>query len=176
MRKVLTGLFILCAGILSGQINSSIQTTVHDTISDTYGFINYKGELVIPFGKYTYVYTDTLDKFAFVRDTNWKLLAIKSDDTVLFEVFEFDNGPDYPSEGLFRIISNGKIGFADEQTFEIVIQPQFECARAFKNGRAEVSYSCTRSFRNEYEYWESEAWIFIDKHENKIDIDDIGSE
>ena len=40
--------------------------------------------------------------------------ALDKTGSVLFTIFPFDNGPDYPSEGLFRIIEDGRIGFANE--------------------------------------------------------------
>lgn len=47
----------------------------------------------------------------------------------------FDNGSDYLSKGLYRIILNSKIGYANEQG-KIVITPSFE------NRKAKVSYPC----------------------------------
>ena len=82
---------------------------------------------------------------------------------MLYEVLPFDNGPDYVGEGVFRIIENNKIGFADARTGKIVIPPQFDCAFPFENGTAKVSTDCTSQMNGEHEIWESEKWFYIDK-------------
>ena len=38
-----------------------------------------------------------------------KIIGIDQNATKLFEVFKYDNGPDYLESGLFRIVRNGKI-------------------------------------------------------------------
>ena len=62
------------------------------------------------------------------------------------KVFRFDNGPDYTSDGLFRILVENKIGYADSATGKIVINPQFECAWPFEHGVAKVSVDCECKF------------------------------
>ena len=59
--------------------------------------------------------------------------AIDSNGNFLFEVFPYDNGPDYPSDGLIRILEKGQVGYAN-LAGEIVIDPRFECAYPFENG------------------------------------------
>jgi predicted alpha/beta superfamily hydrolase len=83
--------------------------------------------------------------------------------TVLYDVFIYDNGPDYPAEGLIRVVKNGKIGYADAKTYAIVIAPQFDCAFPFENGKAKVSHQCRTIKDGEYSVWESDAWKYVDK-------------
>lgn len=52
-------------------------------------------------------------------------------------IFFFDNGPDYYSEGLRRIVKDNKIGFINRKNI-IVISPRFDFAFPFKNGYALV--------------------------------------
>jgi len=66
------------------------------------------------------------------------------------KLFIIDNVPDALSEGLFRIIRNNQIGYADAVTGEIVIKPRFACAFPLENGTAKVSDSC--EFRAVGEY------------------------
>jgi predicted alpha/beta superfamily hydrolase len=82
---------------------------------------------------------------------------------VLFDIFLYDNGPDYPSEGLFRIVKDGKIGYADEKTNAIAIAPQFDCAYPFENGKAKVSNNCKTVKNGEYSIWTSDTWQYLDK-------------
>ena len=92
-----------------------------------------------------------------------KWVVVDEQKTVLYDVFLYDNGPDAPSEGLYRIVKDGKIGYADASTNAIVIEPQYDCAYPFENGKAKVSTNCKTVKDGEYDVWESDAWQFIDK-------------
>lgn len=60
----------------------------------------------------------------------------------LFHPFWFDNGPDYFSEGLMRIVGeNNKVGFADTEG-NIVIAPQYDFATPFHYGYADFCNDC----------------------------------
>lgn len=95
--------------------------------------------------------------------TNGKWVIRDSKKKVLYDIFPYDNGPDYPSEGLFRILKDGKIGYADEQTYAIIIIPQFDCAYPFENGKAKVSNNCKTVKDGEYSIWMSDNWQYVDK-------------
>ena len=71
--------------------------------SDSCGYVNIKGEVIIPFGKYPVCFTDTLKNFAVVYAKGKGFIGIDRNENILFNVYEIDNGPDYPSEGAFRI-------------------------------------------------------------------------
>lgn len=94
---------------------------------------------------------------------NGKWAILDSKKTVLYDVFIYDNGPEYPSEGLIRVLKNGKIGYADATTYVIVIEPQFDCAYPFENGKARVSNQCQTLKDGEHSVWESTAWQYVDK-------------
>jgi len=92
-----------------------------------------------------------------------KWVIVDSQKTALYDVFIYDNGPDYPAEGLIRVVKNGKIGYADAKTYVLVIEPQFDCAFPFENGKAKVSNQCKTVKDGEYSVWESDAWQYVDK-------------
>jgi hypothetical protein len=92
-----------------------------------------------------------------------KWVIMDEKETPLYDVFIYDNGPDYPVEGLIRVVKNGKIGYADATTYAIVIPPQYDCAFPFENGKAKVSNNCKTVKDGEYSIWESDAWQFVDK-------------
>ncbi len=96
---------------------------VFDPEKEEYGYINTAGDTIIPFGKYNLCFTDTLKTYAIVTSPEKGLIGIDRNENIKYQVFNFDNGPDYPSEGLFRIIQNNKIGYADILTGEIIITP-----------------------------------------------------
>lgn len=157
--------------ILISLLSSCTHTRLHedyllsftDESTDQYGYRDTKGATVIPLGKYTVCFTDTFRTYAIVLKPNSGFIAIDRQENVLYQVFLFDNGPDYVEEGLFRIIENNKIGFADAQTGKVVITPQFDCAFPFVNGTAQVSNDCSSRMNGEHRIWESEKWFYIDK-------------
>lgn len=135
---------------------------VVDSTKDEYAYLNVSGDTVIPFGKYRTCYTRRFDKLAIVSLKDKGLVGIDRSENILFNVFVFDNGPDYPSDGLFRIIKDGKIGYADLNG-NIVIEPKFDCAYPFKHGKAKVSTNCKTKTIGEHHYWTSKSWYIINK-------------
>lgn len=82
----------------------------------------------------------------------------------LYDVYWFDNGPDYAKDGLFRFKKNGLIGYADADTFEIVLPAQYQAAHPFKDGQAEVSYKADiEQDDNENSVWIHTDYVTIDK-------------
>ena len=131
------------------------------------GYVNSQGDTVIALGEYLYCYSDTLKNFAVVMKNSGDIVAIDKNDNELFKVFKYDNGPDYIADGLFRIIENGKIGYADT-VGNIAIKAQFSCAYPFKNGRAKVAIDCRTIADDEHSRWQSDHWFYIDKQGRKI--------
>ncbi len=85
-----------------------------------------------------------------------------------YDAYLFDNGPDYVSEGLFRIVGpNGRIGYADT-TGRIVIRPRYEAAYPFQEGRATVARHARKVWEGEHFYWESDRWKEIDPKGRRI--------
>ncbi len=134
--------------------------------NNNYGYINTKGDTIIPSGKYLMCFTDTIQEIGFVLSKENGFICIDNKDKFLFQVFNYDNGPDYPSEGLFRIVKEGKIGYANLHG-KVVIEPQFKCAWPFENGFANVSYNCNIVKDGELDLWKGGDWFYIDKNGNK---------
>ena len=153
--------------VMNNQNEYLIKIVNDDDATEKVGYINEKGDTIIPFGKYAYLFTDTITDLGIVINSDGVCIGIDKNDTELFEVYWFDNGPDYLEDGLFRIKKDGKIGYANERG-EIVIKPQFECANSFKNGKAKVSKSCNLIPDGENTITESNNWFFIDKTGNTI--------
>lgn len=79
----------------------------------------------------------------------------------------FENGPDYFAEGLARNIVNKKIGFVNKE-LNTVIEPKFDAAFPFKNGRAKVGINCKKVKMGEHSKWECKEWFWIDKNGNRL--------
>ncbi len=135
---------------------------------DSYKYVDNTGKTIIEADKYSMCYTDTFRTYAIVFDNENGFIAIDRDENILYNIFVFDNGPDYPSEGLFRIVKDKKVGFADVNTGKIVIQPKFAGAYPFENGKAEVTNQCDTVPDIEHITWQSDNWYFIDKTGEEI--------
>lgn len=132
------------------------------------GYINSKGDVIIPIGQFYSCYSDTITDFGIVLDKNSVYKAIDNTGQYLYDVKQYDNGPDAISEGLFRIIINGKTGYANEQG-EVIIEPKYACTTPFENGQAKVSNKCDFVDDGEYKIMKSENWFYINKKGEKID-------
>lgn len=131
-------------------------------------FVNENKDTIIPFGKYEVSFSEDITQIGFVADSKGKILCINVEGKELFEVYNFDNGPDYVEEGLFRIVKDGKIGYANEDG-EVVIEPQYQCAYPFEKGKAKVALNCNETIEFEMKKWESDTWFYIDKSGKKIE-------
>lgn len=133
-----------------------------------FAYVNKKGDTIIPSGKYIVTCADTIKTYAILAKDSLPFIGIDRNENILYKVFYFDNGPDELKEGLFRVIRNGKIGFANKLG-EIVIPCQFDCAYYFENGKAKVSNDCNEIKDFEHTRWESDSWYFIDKTGRRIE-------
>lgn len=132
------------------------------------GYLNAAGDTIVPFGKYDYCFTDTIQRLGMVMEKETgKILGINQQGKELYEVFKYDNGPDYPESGLFRIVKNGKIGYANAEG-QIVIEPKFPCAYPFEGEFAKVSDDCVTIQEGEYSAWDSENWYQINKAGKRV--------
>lgn len=91
-----------------------------------------------------------------------------------YKPFLYDNGDDYVSDGLYRIVDkDGKIGYANEN-HRVIISPRFAFGFPFENGRAKVTDSGhlaeVPGSNGEYHYWSSNNWYYIDKTGKKLEL------
>lgn len=169
--------FLLIVPVISfAQDKHEMLYRYYDSINDQCGYQNAAGEMIIPVGKYFVCFSDSMDQYAIVGYVGKGFVAIDRSDKVLYEVYPFDNGPDYPSEGTFRIVSGDKIGYADEKTGKVIVEPQYTCAEPFQNGRANVSNACTKHFDGEHHSWEMHSISTIDKTGALINLEEKLSE
>jgi hypothetical protein len=167
MKKLTFGMLIMFLISACSSKDDSYLVKFHeaefDEIEAPFGYLNSTGDTIIPIGKYDYCYTDTIRNLGMVieRETG-KILGIDQNATELFEVFNYDNGPDYVESGLFRIIKNGKIGYANPQG-EIIIEPSFECAYPFEGDFARVADTCETVKDGEHSTSKSDNWYQITK-------------
>ncbi|NOQ72335.1 MAG: hypothetical protein GQ574_10065 [Crocinitomix sp.] len=132
------------------------------------GYVDYLDDTVIPIGAYQVVRTDTFKNFAIVMNQEYDWIGIDKAENELFEIFVFEQGPDYVKDGLFRIVADDKIGYANELG-EIVIPPIYSCAWPFENGVAEVAFNCIQVQSDpEHWSWNSDEWFYIDKSGKRL--------
>ncbi len=80
----------------------------------------------------------------------------------VFQMFLFDNGPDYFKDGLARFVEKGKMGFFDERGRK-VIPASFDFAFPFSGGTAEVCNGCKPQAMGEHFMMEGGVWMILDK-------------
>lgn len=158
--KFILPLFLLVGIACSAQTNSYL-LRVYDDKKDEAGYINAKGDSVIPTGKYIQCYTDTFKTYAIVGKAPLGIYAINRSEESLYRVFMFDNWPDEPANGLFRIEKDGLVGYADVKTGQVVILPKYQCAYPFENGKAQVSLKCTKTFDGDHTAISGGNWFYI---------------
>ncbi|GHT13517.1 hypothetical protein FACS189426_18540 [Bacteroidia bacterium] len=136
------------------------------------GYVDSLGEIKIPF-EYSMAFTNTFaDSIAFVvvmKNSKGVIKAIDRNNKKLFTVFNYDNGPDYPEEGLFRIKDDntGYIGFADMKG-KIVIPSQFFFVNPFSNGFAAFNTGGKIEIEGEHTIVTGGKWGYIDKEGKEI--------
>ncbi|WP_374163208.1 WG repeat-containing protein [Arcticibacter sp. MXS-1] len=153
--------FVALSDCRSGDVPSPL-VLKRDTTTSMYAYFDEKGNKVL--GDYYAAYTDTITEYGIVADPGFVL--IDKTGKHIYNIYPLDNGPDYTSEGTYRIIENGKIGYVDSLTSEVLIQPKFDCAYPFENGKAKVSVNCrtVKAFPgDEHSTWESKEWFYVDK-------------
>ncbi|MDQ3110866.1 MAG: WG repeat-containing protein [Bacteroidota bacterium] len=158
----------LCTQCQTKKTASEYLLMVSDTEGDRFGYIDQRGDTIIPLGRCNFCFTDTFRTYAIVHKTSGGYHAIDRNEKELYEVFNIDNGPDYVEEGYFRIIENEKIGYADAATGKIMIKPHYEAAFPFEDGKAKVAVYATSEKDGEYNIWRSGEWIYIDKKGNTV--------
>lgn len=153
---------LLCSLTLHSQSLFKIQK------DNFYGYVNIKGDTIIKC-QYVNAFTDTIVRLGFVFDHKTKkIICFNNIGEKLFYTFQFDNGPDYPQEGVFRIINNfNLVGFADTLG-NVIIKPKFKFAYPFQNGYAKVTFTGEKKYIKNKEsfYWDSNSWFQIDKKGN----------
>lgn len=161
---------------ISDTISTEILKAVTDEEYLQYGvrvaFIN-DNDTIIPYGKYAYYGTDTLEFYANVIEhpndsTYGRHIAIDRNQNVLFDIVMFNNGPEPFNENLTRVLRNGKMGYANKFG-QIIIPCEYDYVKWFKNGKAEVTYNAKEYFDlDEHKRVESDEWFVIDKKGKKI--------
>lgn len=170
MILYLTFLFSLISTVSFGQEEREMMYRITDSEDwEVCGYVNKNGDTLVPFGECAMCFSDSLNYAIIIRnDDSFRepgFLAIDSRGNEVFRVFVYDNGPDYIEDGTFRIVKNGKIGYATEAG-DVIIQPQYTGAWPFENGRALVSPNAGKDSDGEHSWWVGGDWFYIDKNGN----------
>ena len=102
-------------------------------------------------------------QYCLIRQRDKGLVIVDKKGNEVYQIYYFDNGPDYAQDGLYRIRKNNKIGYADEQTGKIVIEPKYDCAYPFENGKADVGVGCQTQSDGEHSWWVGGKWHEVSK-------------
>ncbi|MCC3156328.1 WG repeat-containing protein [Hymenobacter sp. 15J16-1T3B] len=136
---------------------------------DACAYVSAAGDTVIPFGHYPLCFTRRFAHVAIVLKPGLGFVGIDRQERVLFRVHAFDNGPDYPVEGLFRIVGDsGRLGYADTLG-RVVIAPRFGAAFPFEHGRARVGRGCQAETDGEHSWWACAEWYYVDRQGRRLE-------
>ncbi|MCX7546343.1 WG repeat-containing protein [Xanthomarina sp. F1114] len=140
--------FIICSYV-QGQEKFKIEVRQTDSGKEIYSIIDTKDQSIkeLDNNKYSIYFGDNTYQYFAVFEIKGALdwYAIDKNEEVLFLVYNTNPGepsPDKLIENKIRIVDKqGKIGFANYKG-EVIIQPQFEIATSFHNGKAIVGQDC----------------------------------
>lgn len=93
-----------------------------------------------------------------VDDEGWACIDVTG--SVRLRPFVFDNGPDYPSEGVFRYVEGDRMGFADDAC-RPTITAAWAFAGPFAEQRAPVCRGCAPA-HGEHAMPNGGKWGFVD--------------
>ena len=130
------------------------------------GYVNRQGDTMIAADKYARCYTDTFYHYAIIFDSKrGGFIGINKQEEKLFNAVQ--TGDAYfveEADGMIMIQEKGKYGFAN-RFGEVVIQPQYNCACNFQDGKAKVSNDCSLSPESDSEHriMQMNSWFYIDK-------------
>jgi len=155
MYRLLLLAFFVAAAACHQQNHAQTLYAFQDSSTNLYGFKDKAGKTVIA-PQYTMAFSEELKHYAAVASEQY-IIGIDAKGNELYRIFNYDNGPDYASEGLFRIQGKDrKFGYANAKTGAIVIAPQYARALPFEKGRAKVS-------QDDNADWTQGTWYQIDK-------------
>ena len=84
---------------------------VHRLSSDDCAYLSAAGDTVIPFGRYYQSETSLFDNVAVVLKPKAGWVAIDRQERVLYHLFIYAHGPDYPAEGAWCWLPSTKRRF-----------------------------------------------------------------
>lgn len=131
-------------------------------VDGKFGFRLQGGNFVLIEPRYIFATDFTADGIAAVVDEQgWAWIDRTA--TIRARPHVIDNGPDYFSAGLTRIVEGGKYGFMNARG-DVVIAPRFAYAEPFADGHALVCDDCTAKSAGEHTVMTGIRWGVIDEH------------
>lgn len=129
-----------------------------DEPSGLYGFRHGEsGPVVLP-PKYNFAYEFEISSglAGVVLDNQWWYINVRGEP--VYKAFIYDNGPDYPAEGMVRFVGEqGMVGFLDERG-QVIYSPQFDWASPFEEGKARFCKGCKAIADGDFWRYEGGQW------------------
>lgn len=99
------------------------------------------GKIILPAQyQFSYGFEASSGLAAVVDKDGWYYINVTG--ARVYKPYIYDNGPDYPSDGLSRIVDeHGHVGYIDDKG-ELIISPQFDWASPFEDGVAQFCEGC----------------------------------
>lgn len=157
----MTRAFFLCFGLILAVTALGAEKLASFEVDGQYGFKNEKGQVritprymsVSEFNQYGFASAVEASGFYFIDQTGKHR----------FQMFAYDNGPDYFADGLARFVEKGKVGFFNERA-QVVIPARFDFAAPFENGTSVACNGCKKVMHGEHWTMEGGKWTVIRKN------------
>ncbi|MCE9600003.1 MAG: WG repeat-containing protein, partial [Spirochaetia bacterium] len=166
MKSYLRLIFSLCILFLAFT-GVAAETLTSFELDGRYGFKNEKGDVRLT-ARYFFASEFNRHGFASVAEESG-FFFIDQKGKHRFQMFAYDNGPDYFAEGLARFVEKGKVGFFNEKA-ERVIPATFDFATPFENGFTVACNGCKRKMDGEHWTMEGGKWMVLRKS-GKVALD-----
>jgi hypothetical protein len=132
-----------------------------ETQDSRIGFKKRNNQVVIP-AIYKTAFQDTIFSYGIVLNNDDQMVGIDLQGKYLYNIYVFDNGPDYIEYNRFRIKKNGKVGFANGITGCIEIDPELSYAEPFHEGLTVFCLGGKLQTMGEHSIWTGGKWGVMD--------------
>ncbi len=112
---------------------------------ELYGYRNDAGTPIA--AQYIYAQTDTLCEMAIVYTTDGRWIGINPNNEQILVPYVHENTPDVVEEGLFRIVEDYKLGFANLDG-DVIIAPVYDFVTPFVGGYAQYYIGGSKIYDN----------------------------
>lgn len=153
MKLLLSTILFLLISIANAQIKFKVIEKETNDWKNIYSLVDEYNQTIKVLDSAKYYISWNGDEYGYFAvfgkkdNTRSAWVAIDANENILFYVYNTGFGepnPDYLIENKIRIVNDeNKIGFANEKG-HIIIEPQFEIATSFHNGKAIIGQKCEK--------------------------------
>lgn len=137
---------------------------------ESYMYVNQHGDTIVPVGRYSICFTDTIRKVGFVFKPSEGFISIDNYGNEWYKIYDYER---FVAEGCFVITNDNrtKYGYATMEG-EVIVEPKYSNCGGFSEGLANVAIDTKLAKVN----WDGECyeipvggkWGFINKQGEEV--------